>query len=81
MRDGYSDKDIEEIQKFYNVYLRNKELSKVLAEIEAFYLQCTSRNDLSKLNKNQVRSDVTLKFEERDTTEQFKYETGDLSNV
>jgi len=76
MRDGYSDKDIEEIQQFYNNHLRNRELSKVLAEIEAFYSQCTSNDVLSKKQPNQVRSDVTLKFDE-----QFKYETADLSNV
>ena len=36
MKEGLMDRDIENIWKFYNDVLKNRELSDILTEIEAF---------------------------------------------
>ena len=36
MKEGFMDRDIEKIWQFYNDVLKNRELSDILTEIEAF---------------------------------------------
>ena len=83
MKEGFTDRDIEQIWKFYSDVLKNRELSDILAEIEVFYAKCLSAEESQKKNEF-YRSDVTLKFDPINPVENSsspKYGTASLSLV
>ena len=87
MKEGFMDRDIEKIWQFYNDVLKNRELSDILTEIEAFKAECINSEDFRKKQQAEEgkRSDVTLKFDivnnPGDQSSSPKYGTASLSLV
>jgi len=87
MKEGLIDRDIENIRKFYNDVLKNRELADILNEIEAYKALCTKSSDLhiKQHAEEGKRSDITLKFDMLnnpcDQSSSPKYGTASLSLV